>query len=291
MNVNINNRRTNININNATLDIERRSTPSFIVPTLLQPAPQQAEKSSPGHDERPRLPLRPRIHRHVITAPGKLVFSTFNIRSVNKKVDAVKQLIVDTDTDILCVTEICHEDADAVCIKQFLQDGLQVLERARPFASTESTNSVSLVNHGGVAFIASSNVRLEKLTIGFESKSFELLCARVTSCSASCIDALLHRPGSVSPTAQFFDEFSSVLERLMMYNCQLIITGDVNIRLDRSEDASSINFTDVVTAFGLTQRVDEPTRDLGEYLMSLSAEIAHHRRRSSYWTLVLQITA
>ena len=42
-----------------------------------------------------------------------------------------------------------------------------------------------------------------------------------------------------------------------------MITGDVTIRLDRPEDASSITFTDLVTAFGLTQRVDEPTCTLG----------------------------
>ena len=51
-----------------------------------------------------------------------------------------------------------------------------------------------------------------------------------------------------------------------MYNCQLIITGDVNIRLDHPEDASSINVTDLVTAFGLTQRIDEPKHDLGGIL-------------------------
>ena len=76
-----------------------------------------------------------------------------------------------------------------------------------------------------------------------------------------------------------------------MYNYQLIISGDVNIRLDSPEDASSINYIDLVTAFGLTQRIDEPPHDLGGILDSLSAEIAHHRRRSSYWMLVLHITA
>ena len=121
-NIKINNRCTNIN--NAMLDIECHSTSSFIVPTLLQPSPQQAGKSLPGPDERPRLLLRPRIHRHMITTPCKLVFSMFNIRSVNKKMDMVKQLMVDTDTDILCLTDTWHEDADAVCIKQFRQDGL-----------------------------------------------------------------------------------------------------------------------------------------------------------------------
>ena len=46
---------------------------------------------------------------------------------VKKKVDAVKELMGDTRTDILCLTETWPEDSDAVCIKHVHQ----VLERAR----------------------------------------------------------------------------------------------------------------------------------------------------------------
>ena len=68
----------------------------------------------------------------------------------------------------------------------------------------------------------------------------------------------------------------------LMYNTPLIISGDTNIRLDHVDDASSANFTYLITMFNLTEYVEKPTHIA--YFTLSSAEIAHHHPRSCWWT-------
>ena len=46
----------------------------------------------------------------------------------------------------------------------------------------------------------------------------------------------------------------------------IIITGDINIRLDHLEDSSGRQFNDLIASFGLAQHVTQPTIDLGGIL-------------------------
>ena len=147
-------------------------------------------------------PLPTARQRHVCLPPPQLNFATFNVRSLRNKVDATRDLLLDQrrPIDIICLTETWHEDTDDAPIRRLCADGFQVLERARPVAATAATNTINYTNHGGVAIVAPTRVKISKLSPKFEPQTFELLCARISSCGASCLVAVVYRPGSDSLT-------------------------------------------------------------------------------------------
>ena len=62
-----------------------------------------------------------------------------------------------------------------------------LLERARPVRPGAKTDDIFYQNHGGVAVVASSAVRLSKISAPFEPITFEHLIARVTVSGSSHI--------------------------------------------------------------------------------------------------------
>ena len=83
-----------------------------------------------------------------------LSLGSLNIFSVNNKVDAVRQLIIDRRLDVLTLCETWHEDSDAVCIHSLRADGYTVLECARIINKITDRNRIGFRNHGGIAIIA-----------------------------------------------------------------------------------------------------------------------------------------
>ena len=74
------------------------------------------------------------------------------------------------------------------------------------------------------------------LSAPFKPVTFENLIARVTVAGSSFVFAVVYRPGSVTVTAAFFDEFRVLLEHLSSFSTSYVITGDLNIRFDRPGD-------------------------------------------------------
>ena len=114
-------------------------------------------------DERDKL-VRPRIARHAIPREYKMQLSCLNIRSVNNKIDDVRDLVQDRNIDVLTLCEPWHEDADCVTTKRLRSLGFNVLETARPIDSKKS-DSVNFVNHGGVAVIARHGFSIAKIDL------------------------------------------------------------------------------------------------------------------------------
>jgi len=75
---------------------------------------------------------------------------------------------------------------------------------------------------------------------------------------------LVYRTGPI--TSAFFAEFADVLERVATNVDPLYIVGDLNIRLDRTDDAWSRQLTDLWASYGLACRVSAPTHDRGGLL-------------------------
>ena len=80
-----------------------------------------------------------------------------------------------------CLTETWHQEYDTVSIKRLRSEGFQVLERAQPIPPDDSLDGIGYTNHGGIAIIAATNIRLAKLQIGFEPSTFEHLRVRINS--------------------------------------------------------------------------------------------------------------
>ena len=208
--------------------------------------------------------VRPHLQRHVCRKAKQFVGATHNIRSLGKSLEAIKQLAKDEDIGILCLTET-HLGSDPVDLRRLRSEGFQVLKRARPPKPGMNVVTMHYRNFGGVAIIASSTIRLTKLNT-CNPRSFELLCARVTSNGSSCVVFLIYRPGSVPVSSVFFDELSTMLEALVTSSDPLITTGDVNIRLDRPDDPKCQRLNELIDSFGFANRVNQPTHDRGGLL-------------------------
>lgn len=76
----------------------------------------------------------------------------------------------------------------------------------------------------------------------------------------------LYRPGSVKPTAQFYDELATVLELLVIHSCPIVIDGDFNVRAQDSADPDTRRLCDVLVSFDLVQHVRGPTHRGGNTL-------------------------
>jgi exonuclease III len=170
----------------------------------------------------------------------------------------------DFNLDVLCLCETWHEP-QSVSIKRLRAEGFQLLERPRPPAFDARVDSLDYVNHGGVAIVASPGVLLARLDLG-EPLTFEYVCARITMHGSARVVLLVYRPGSAPATLEFFEELTSMLEQLSLTSAPIVITGDVNIRLDRPDDLLSRRFNDVVELFGLKNHVRSATHDRGGLL-------------------------
>ena len=64
----------------------------------------------------------------------------------------------------------------------------------------------------------------------------------------------------------FMDEFADYLESIALSTEPLLITGDVNIHVDVSDNADAVKFRDLLELMALTQHVRTPTHESGHTL-------------------------
>lgn len=204
--------------------------------------------------------IRVRLSRHAAPIPQTLKFGAMNVHSSNDKIDDILSTRRERNIDVLLLCETWH-DQDSVFIRRLRTDGMRVIERARP----RTANSLS-TNHGGVVIAASNGVHLQPVNVGGPRSTFEFACGRVTSCGVSRVILLIYRPGSAAICSTFFDEFSDIMDYAATLEVPLIVTGDINIHLERPDDPDSRRFTDILSTYGLTSRVNAATHDRGGWL-------------------------
>ena len=213
------------------------------------------------HDRpRPSL-LSVHVDRHSAPKKVDVVFGCLNIRSAASKIDNLLDVRRDQLIDVMFLVETWH-DVDSVCLRRLRAGGFQVIDRPRPRVRVDTINT----NHGGVAAVASPGVRLSLLDLGVNPGTFELLCVRIISGSSACVVAIVYRPGSESVSSPFFGEISDVLDRLVTFVDPVYLVGDVNIRLECSTNPATGQFTELLAAYGLVNRVSAVTHDRGGML-------------------------
>ena len=119
-------------------------------------------------------------------------------------------------------------------------------------------------NHGGICVFIRSSI---KLTIVHFSlyRTFELLLLYIHGNSINSLLLVVYRPGSKSPTVEFIDEMTDVLDRSSSYS-KCIMVGDVNINLDDPTAPQSTSFRNMLDDFGLYEWVKQPTHTPGHQL-------------------------
>ena len=123
---------------------------------------------------------------------------------------------------------------------------------------------------GGVALLYKSRFKLKKLSPNISFKSFEFTDCTLPYASTSLRMVVVYRPppsqkNRLSVTL-FLDEFGSLLEKLVISNGPLVITGDFNFHLDNPSDRAAARFRVLLDVFDLKQHVKDSTRKSGHIL-------------------------
>ena len=88
------------------------------------------------------------------------------------------------------------------------------------------------------------------------------ICSHIMVGTSHFILLWVHRPGSKTVTAAFFDELTAVLELLNSYRCPFVICRYCN----KHDDPYSVWLVELLQSFDCLQHVTEPTRMAGHTL-------------------------
>jgi len=201
------------------------------------------------------VPL-PRASRHASSRRHLLSFGLLNVRSLHHKVDCVMEIQRDCAIDVLLLTETWH-DTDSVCLSRLRNEGFSIADQARPRSHENSLAT----NHGGVVVIARPFFRMTPLALHLQSQTFEFVCSRLSFGTSAVVIILLYRTGTV--TNLFFDELSALMNEIATELCPVLVTGDLNIHVENPNDSNALILLDLLSAYGFSCRVNEPTHDLG----------------------------
>ena len=113
--------------------------------------------------------------------------------------------------------------------------GYSYVDRPRPRADNTGLHT----NHGGVVLFYRDDLRTRQIELP-EYKSFAAIGAFLHCPRFSSLTIVNYRPGSVSVSDDFFEDFGDLLERISTYS-DLLIIGDINVHLDVLADQSTIN--------------------------------------------------
>ena len=61
----------------------------------------------------------------------------------------------------------------------------------------------------------------------------------------------------------FFEELVGILDTVMTYGVPVIVAGDFNIHLERTNDAHTVKLVDLMSTYGLSCQVSKPTHVRG----------------------------
>ena len=228
-----------------------RSTSTSTIPVRITRRCQRHPKPVPAPPFR-FLSVFPRDNRHTQHYTSSMSCGMINVRSLHQKVDDVIDLQSSRHLDVLLITETWH-DEDSVCIRRLRNLGFHVSEQARPRLRPDSIST----NHGGVAIVSKPHVSQHPLSLNFSPSSFEVICSRLSTRASDVVIILIYRTGSVSSV--FFDELSQILDDLALLSCPLLVTGDLNIHIERDGDPNARSLIDLLGAYGLSCLVDSST--------------------------------
>ena len=123
---------------------------------------------------------------------------------------------------------------------------------------------------GGVAIIAKKGFDTKILDDSRSFHSFEYLDAVVGIGNKYIRLVTVYRPPPLkennTSTGMFFEEFSLLLEELVISTSPLLIFGDFNIHMDDGLNTNTNNFKDLLTSVGLMKNVCNSTHKRGHIL-------------------------
>ena len=118
---------------------------------------------------------------------------------------------------------------------------------------------------GGLVVYFRSSYKYTKFEIP-TLKTFEIIALRLFINKVNIILLAIYRPGSAPVSPMFFEELISVLEHVFILGTYILLAGDFNVHVERTDDPHAISLSEVFDMFQLINRIDKPTHKLGGVL-------------------------
>ena len=108
--------------------------------------------------------------------------------------------------------------------------------------------------------------RHKRMEFDFSPRTFEFLAVSLTLNRVRTIVVSVYRPDGKSRSS--CDELSRLLELIIVFNCIILLLGDVNIHLDAADLPDADGFNTIMDCFGLScvNAANEPTHRAGHTL-------------------------
>ena len=213
--------------------------------------------------------------RNVYTQDSKcLKFLYFNAQSCGNKTIEINDLIVETNADLVFITETWITSNDTVKLNEMVPNGYDILLQHRVSRSG-----------GGVAIIYRLSLDVSILPSPAFS-TFEICCLKLkmpNSClNCSCVYRPTASKKNNTSINSFLTDFNDFLETLSSES-KVCVLGDFNIHFEKLCDPAALKLKKLLHEHSLTQLVNEPTHSGGH---TLDLVITRDSQREMYTTVV-----
>ena len=168
-----------------------------------------------------------------------------NINSIRNQFSALCDILKKAPLDILCVDETKLDDSFPD--SQFKVDGYQF----PPFRRDRNAK-------GGGKIVFIRNGLIVKRLQTFETKTAETICLELTINKKKWCVLFVYRQPRMAKNL-FFEEMSKSLSQIINKYDNILIEGDFNIDISKSNDENTSYLSDLRDTFNLTNLVKEPT--------------------------------
>ncbi|ESO11878.1 hypothetical protein HELRODRAFT_166962 [Helobdella robusta] len=116
--------------------------------------------------------------------------------------------------------------------------------------------------HGGLIIFFRSNFKYKKIDLPCFS-TFEVLAIKFFINGIDWVLVSLYRPSSQQVKTIFFQELVFMMEHVSILTTRILLAGDFNIHVERTDDAHTISLLEVFDMFQMVNNVNGSTHDLG----------------------------
>ena len=193
----------------------------------------------------------------------KIKACVFNVQSIKNKAIAVNEYIVDKECDIAILVEtwLRPGSLDQTVVADLCPPGYKFVHLPRENAS----------GYGGLGVLYRENLCLKAdLSYPGETRTFEMLNVVLVSNQVNVNFAIVYRPPPSKrngfSTADFFSQFTNLIDSLAVQGGNVVILGDLNFHLDDLDNRQARHLNDLIFSARFIQHVTEPTHRNGHTL-------------------------